>query len=342
MAKRVTITELAKAAEVSISTVDRMLNKRGPVKRATAEQVLAVAERIGFYGLPGLRHRLTEDAPQRTFGFLLNRRDRYLYGWMANLLTLATANSPRIRGRAIVRHIDDLDVDATAAALRQLGGECDAVAGVCVNDPQINGVVAELSAEGKPFWSMLSDVSAPERAGFIGADGARLGRSAGWFMSRLCPAGGKVAVLVGSDRYLCQQQYQSSFAGYLRETEMSVELLPSLLTHENDQTAFALTTRLLDEHPDLTGIFMAGGGVDGIVAALKMFPGRKITLISTEISENTHLDLLSGHIDVALSHPLREVAERTIRALETSTGPHRQSRPIAYTVPLEIAISENF
>lgn len=342
MAKRVTIADLAKAADVSISTVDRMLNKRGPVKRVTAEQVLAVAEKIGFYGLPGLRRRLTEDAPQRTFGFLLNGRDRYLYGWMANLLTLATMNSSRIRGRAIVHHIDDLDPEATATALRKLGKECDAVAGVCVNDPQINMVVAELAAQGKPFWSMLSDISAPERAGFIGADGQRIGRSAGWFMSRLRPAGGKIAVLVGSDRYLCQQQYEASFAEYLRVTGCPFELLPSLRTHENDKTASKITTDLLNRHPDLAGIFMAGGGVDGIVDALKNFPDRKITLISTEISESTHLDLVNGHVDVALSHPLREVAEQTIRALEASTSTAEHSGPIAHTVPVKIAISENF
>jgi LacI family transcriptional regulator len=51
MKNRVTIIDLAKAAGVSVSTVDRIMNKRGPVQRATAEHVLSVAQGIGFKGV---------------------------------------------------------------------------------------------------------------------------------------------------------------------------------------------------------------------------------------------------------------------------------------------------
>ena len=41
---RPTIADLARTAGVGISTVDRVLNGRDPVRRATAERVLAAAE----------------------------------------------------------------------------------------------------------------------------------------------------------------------------------------------------------------------------------------------------------------------------------------------------------
>ena len=52
MARRATIADLAQKAGVSVSTIDRILNGRDPVRKATAEKVLAAAEEIGFYALP--------------------------------------------------------------------------------------------------------------------------------------------------------------------------------------------------------------------------------------------------------------------------------------------------
>jgi LacI family transcriptional regulator len=74
--ERPTIADLARAAKVSISTVDRVLNGRDPVRPQTAERVLAAAEAIGFYATGVIRQRLGKDKPDRTFGFLLQQRSR--------------------------------------------------------------------------------------------------------------------------------------------------------------------------------------------------------------------------------------------------------------------------
>lgn len=342
MSKRVTIMDLAKAAEVSVSTIDRILNKRGPVQRATAEHVLSVAEQIGFQGLPGLRRRLTEDAPERTFGFLLNRRERYLYGNFARALVHETTSSPRIKGKAIIRHLDDLSPEATATAILELAEECDAVGGVCVDHPRVNMAVADLRLRGVPFWAMLSDLTSTRRAGFVGANGWKLGRSAGWFMMRLCPPDSKIGVLVGSSRYLCQKEFESGFRGYLHEVAGRFQLLQTFETGEDDQMAEEIVSQMLNDNPDLGGIFMGGGGIDGVVAARRKAVGRRITVISTELSEATQGHLVDGMLDVALSHPFQDVARTAVRAMEASLGPKQPSSPLMHAVPMQIAISENF
>ena len=47
MARRSTIADLAQTSGVSISTIDRILNGRHPVRKATGDKVLAAAEVIG-------------------------------------------------------------------------------------------------------------------------------------------------------------------------------------------------------------------------------------------------------------------------------------------------------
>ncbi len=49
MAKRPTMTDLAKAAGVSIATVDRVINRRLPVNSYTTQRVVDAAEAIGFH-----------------------------------------------------------------------------------------------------------------------------------------------------------------------------------------------------------------------------------------------------------------------------------------------------
>ena len=70
MARRPTINDLARAAGVSVATVDRVLNRRLPVREDTALRVVAAAETIGYHATGLLKRRLAE-APRRHFGFLL-------------------------------------------------------------------------------------------------------------------------------------------------------------------------------------------------------------------------------------------------------------------------------
>lgn len=48
MGSRPTISDLARAAGVSVATVDRVINRRSPVRDFTARRVLAAAQDIGF------------------------------------------------------------------------------------------------------------------------------------------------------------------------------------------------------------------------------------------------------------------------------------------------------
>ena len=77
--RRPTIEDLAAAAGVSVATVDRVLNKRHPVREDTARRVVDAAERIGFYARGLLQQRLSERIPFRIFAFLLQKHNDPFY-----------------------------------------------------------------------------------------------------------------------------------------------------------------------------------------------------------------------------------------------------------------------
>src|SRR5271168_5987 len=82
---RPTIADLARAAGVSVATVDRVLNARHRVREPTAERVLGAAEAIGYHGTPLLKSRLRPHVPERRFAFLLQREDAFYAQFGADL-----------------------------------------------------------------------------------------------------------------------------------------------------------------------------------------------------------------------------------------------------------------
>jgi len=113
MVKRPTIADLAKAAGVSVATVDRVLNGRLPVSADTAARVTQAAETIGFHAVGLLKQRLVA-VPRRTFGFLLQKRSEPFYQALAAGLTEAVHAADFIRGRALVEFVDELNPVAIA------------------------------------------------------------------------------------------------------------------------------------------------------------------------------------------------------------------------------------
>ncbi|MEI4472155.1 substrate-binding domain-containing protein [Frigidibacter sp. MR17.24] len=340
MARRKTISDLAEAAGVSVSTIDRILSGRGPVKRLTVEHVLETAERIGFHATGAIRGKLTEDAPERTLGFLLNARERNLYAQLGEGLSRATAASSLMRGRAVLRYLESIDPEEAAVALRALGREVHAIAAVLVDHPLVNLAVSDLTRAGVPVFSLMSDISAPQRTGFLGASDWQLGRTAGWFMQRLRPEGGRVGMLVGSGRYLCQQAHEMSFRQYLADSGAPHEVLPSRHTMEEDKRAYQLTLELLAAEPKLAGLMVAGGGLDGVIAAIRKRDRRDVVVIGTELTDAIRPALLDGTVDVVLSHPALGLVDRTVSAMVDALE-HPGGPPIQHIVPFEIAISEN-
>ena len=56
MIRRPTIPDLAEAAGVSVSTVNRVINRAESVRKPTRDRVLAAAQDIGFYGVGSIAH----------------------------------------------------------------------------------------------------------------------------------------------------------------------------------------------------------------------------------------------------------------------------------------------
>ena len=325
MVSRPTITDLAKKAGVSVATVDRVLNRRLPVREDTAIRVVEAAEAIGYHATGLLKRRLVE-TPKRRFGFLLQKPDPF-YQNLATELAAATRQAHSIDGKPIVEFMEDILPSIIAERIHVVGSKVDALAVVAVDHPVVNQAVEQLIAQGKPVFTLLSELSTISRTGHVGLDGRKVGRSAAWTISRTAQGPGKIGILVGSHRYLNQELAEISFRSYMREHGAEFTLLEPIVNLDDDQIAYDAITEMALTNADLVGIYVCGGGQDGLIKALNDNQVRKeIVVVCNELTVSTRAALIDGTVDLVLAHPTATMAakmiEMMIKACNLAELPH--------------------
>ncbi len=339
MVKRPTLHDLAKAAGVSIATVDRTINRRLPVSGDTAQRVVQAAEAIGYHATSLLKRRL-HDLPARRFGFLLQKRQDAFYQSLGSELVKATTAAVDVSAKAIVDFSEELVPKRIVEGLENMAPRCDAMAVVTVDHPLVNEAVERLAARGKPVFTLLSDISSPTRKSCLSVDTRKAGRTAAWLVARTARQPGKVGILVGSHRYLSQEMSEISFRSYLREHAPDLQLLEPTVFLDDHRIAYEAAANLLASQPGLVAIYDTGGGQDGLIRALREHvSGHRIVAICNELTAATRSALIDGVLDMVLATPVQNMAHRTVQCMIAACD--GKNLPEQVLLPADIYISEN-
>lgn len=341
---RPTIADLAQAAGVSISTVNRILAGSASVRGTTVQRVQSAAERIGFYGSGAIEDRFRKTVPNYRLGFLLQQSNRELYQLFGRKITAACHERRDDVVHPVVEFVDVLTPENIASRLKALGKGCDAVAVVAADHPLIAQAIRELREMGKPVVAYITDQSAPERAAFVGADNWKMGRTAAWLIAQTTHGPGRIAVFIGNHRYQCQDVSDASFRSYMREHAPHLTIEESRPTHEESNEAYRMVAELLTTMDDLAGILIVGGGISGVLRALRDAPEERrksIRLVCRDIGPETRKGLSEGLITAALCHPLEQTSAALVQTMIEAIDQGASSSTIQRTIPFEIVTPEN-
>lgn len=344
MNKRPTIADLANASGVSVSTVNRILSGTGSVRPETIQLVQDTATAINFYGRGLIESRRMEAAPEYRFGFLLQQSTRELYQLFGAKIEAAAAERRDEKVRPRLEFADDLAPERIAQHLIDLGATCDAVSVIAGDHPLIGQAIRDLRAQGVPVVTYITDLSAPDRAGFVGTDNWKLGRTAAWFIAKTTHGPGRVALFIGNHRYQCQDISDASFRGYLRENAPQLVVDDSRPTNEDPQNAYRMVKELLSDSDDLVGIYIAGGGISGVLESLREAPEdkrRNVSLVCRDIGPETRKGLTEGLITAALCHPLETISAQLIDTMIDAVEAKGSGSILQRAVPFEIVTPES-
>ena len=340
--KRATIKDLADAAGVSIATVNRVIGRSGSVSRATMQRVVDAAREIGFYGLAGLEHRVTTARRKHRLGFIIQSPHQLFVSTLAQALEAKAQLNEDYDVQLTVEQIADLAPERVSTRMLELGEQCDALCVLAAEHPLVTDAIERLAEQDIPVVALISALSSRSNVGYVGLDSWKVGRTAAWALHHLCHANRKIGMFVGTHRYRCHDLYESGFRSYFREYVNDFELLEPLSTFESDAIAREITEDLLRKHRDLGGLYISGGGVHGVLAALRG-SGKvgQIVTVGHDMMETTKAGLLDGALTLMISHPFGTIAKEaitaTIRAKNAGPGAGSQS----VIIPFEIYNREN-
>lgn len=341
--RRVTVRQIAEKAQLSVATVDRVINGRTTVRRGTALRVQSAAQALGYQFTVPMRVRTDEASPETIrCVFLLQRRASSFYQQLAEELEQTAQCDPLQHVQVTIEHMDDyLEPAKVAETLRSVVGRVDAVAVVATESNPVSDAIEFLAEQEIPVVALLSDLSSPKLAGYAGINNRMAGRTAAWAIARCTDRPGKLGVLIGSHNYIGQEEREIGFRSYFREKGLEFKVLEPAVCLDDPEVAYQQTLELLRTPDELTGIYNVGGGASGVLRAIEEIkPSRKLVYICHELTPVTRAGLSAGTIDLVLAHDLPELSRSALKMLaDLKKAPSARKQSVV--VPFNIYTSEN-
>ena len=321
MANRATIKDVAREAGVSVTTVDRAINGRATVRSDTLKKIAEAAQRVGYHGVGTFRDRLVQSLPEVKLGFVLLKQSQEFYHNFAREIERAVAARSDLRGEAIVRFSSSQSPAEFADILTELGETCDAIAGVAVNDQRLDRIVQDLKGKNVPVFSVLNDFAQGIRKNYVGLNNMKVGRLAAWMITKIVHRPGKLAIFVGGSRWHGHDLREVGFRSFVRDAAPGFSVLDTLVNLETRQLTYEATLDLLDRHPDLKGIYVAGGGMEGAIAALRERHAEpQVALIINELTAESRAALVDGYAIMVIATPLPELCQDLVDMMIAAPG----------------------
>ena len=319
MAKRPTIHDVAQEAGVSVATVDRVLNAREKVREDTARRVYDAARLVGYHAAPLIGQRLSPDLPRLRLGVVLHKERQAFYQSFKTELDRAVRQAAGVRATVQVEFAASQSPADFTSLMEKMAGKVDAIAATAVAHPDVTETVQRLNARGLPVFALLNDFAQGVRQNYLGMNNMKIGRIAAQMIAQITHRPGKIAVFVGGYRWHGHELGETGFRSYFREYAPQFKVLDTLVNLETRQLTYEATLDLLGRNPDLRGIYCAGGGMEGAIAALGecRAPG-EVALVVNELTPASRAALISRHVAMVIGTPLPRLCDDLVK-LATQT-----------------------
>jgi LacI family transcriptional regulator len=297
---RYRIREIAQQAGLSEATVDRALHGRPGVRASTAaevEQAISDLDRQRAQLRIGGRTFLVDLVMQAPARFATAVRDA-LEAELPSLRPAVIRSRFHLRETASVAELVD-----TLDGLARRGTQ-----GVLLKAPdvpELTDAVSRLAGKGIPVVTLVTDLPASERVGYVGIDNRAAGATAAYLIAQwLRDRPGSVLVTLSSEFFRGEEEREMGFRAALRRLGPRPVLeIPD--SDGLDATVGALVRDALAADPDVCAVYSIGGGNLATVEAFETAGRPCAVVIAHDLdADNTRL-LRDGRISAVLHHDLR-------------------------------------
>lgn len=338
---RPTTKDLAKAAGVSLATVDRVLNGRSGVRKKTVDAVNSAIQEIGFE-----RNQVAATLARKKgyhFGFVLPRSgDEYLHEILARVTEVSTWGRAEMLEASVIR-IDDHDPHKAARTLGRISPKkYDGIAIMAPETPQVRDAITRMRERGLHTIPLISNQMQEQGFPFVGIDSRSAGATAGRLLGRFCRGQqGNVIVLTETLQSRDSLERRLGFDAVLSSHYPDLKSVPTLETHADDERTSSILTQAFATYDNIVGIYLMGQEARVPLEALKSInKGGDRTIIAHERTPSTEAALRDDLIQAIIAQDPGHLVRSAIRVLKANS----EKRPVLGSqerIRTEILISEN-
>lgn len=299
---KVTIEQIALAAGVSRGTVDRALNNRGRIDLSVKDEILSIANDMGYQ--PNRAARALAMVKQNMkIGVLLQSADTPFMSEVLHGVQSASAEIGRMGVSVDIRTMPDMNPERAVSILNDLiDAGCNGIALVPSEDSAFLNEINRINSLGIPIVTFNADIKGADRLCFVGQDSEQSGRTAAGLMACLLSAPqAKLLVISGYPSSYCHQHRINGFLSEIKSLRPNITLIDTQYNYDDDVFSQRISREMLREFPDLDGIYIASAGVVGVCKSLaEKEEYRSVKVISHDLLKD-NIDLLKqGYIQFLL------------------------------------------
>lgn len=338
---RPTTKDLARAAGVSLATVDRVLNGRRGVTSDTIERVHRAIGEIGFVR-NAWAATLARGRAHRFVFLLPGTDDLFLQAIRARIAEVNLALAPEMV-QLEVTAIGSGDPHDIAHAIGEIDARhADGVALMIPQSPQARDAVLRLRDRVPDVVSFVAGQDDVPGVPFVGIDDRAAGRTAARLVGRfLCGGPGSVLVVGETMTLRNEIERRHGFDAVLRDAFPRLRALPSLETHRDAIRARRVVETALSNASDVVAVYALSTDARLCLHALAQHARpRPFVVVAHERTPYTERELREGRVDALIAQDPGHLVRSAVRRLRAG----REGRsPIASQedIRIEILLPDN-
>ncbi len=281
---KITIKKIAELANVSRGTVDRVLHDRPNVTPETKAKVLRIINELDYK--PNLAAKaLSSNAKCITISVVLAPDFNPFVAEIKKGVADAYEELRHFGLTLEVEVISTLNAEEQIKLLSRLEKKgVDGIAIVPIDSELVRDCINRLIRRGIKIVTFNSDIFNTERLCFVGQDNEKAGRVAFSLLENIVPAESQIAVIISSLKLKCHQSRLTGFMSMLGKSGACIQTVSIDENQDKDELSYDIVKAYCKLYPQLSGIYITGGGVSGLGRALnEVGKARKIKVVSHDL-----------------------------------------------------------
>lgn len=314
-----TTKDLAKAAGVSLATVDRVLNGRGGVRQVTVEKVNSAIKELNY-----VRDISAANLARRKeykLVFLLPDHDDELTEMIHIAINEASLSQAYERTAISIIGVPANDPHRIAQAIDGLSEDnVDGVAIMVPETAQVRDAILRLDCRGIAVVAFISNQPNARSAYFVGINNEAAGRTAGQLLARFIgDRQGSVLAVTETMQSRDSLERRLGFDAIMAEYAPHLRVHPSMETHADEVRTAKIVKEALHNYPDIVGIYLMNHDISKTMQAIEAHGvSQKFVIIGHELTKHTRARLVNGSIDAVITQDIDRLVHSSIRVLKAN------------------------